>query len=182
MSSATRNLISIVVGVAVGVGICKLLLAPPTVPLPGLVACTTPTGTDQEVNIDVVDGTITVDHDYVVVRVDECEQIVWIFDTTEYSEVTVATEWERKADPRARNPETGELTPPGLPGRPAPPNPFPGEFTGGSGPVFSETSTDGTLESGLAHNNTPGHEYKFTITVTKVDGTVLDYDPHTRFD
>jgi hypothetical protein len=171
----------LLIGAAAGFAASKTRAA---TPVGEHVRCTGPTGTAQEVNIGVDQGKITVDHDPVVVRVDECEQFVWKFNTGEINHLTVLTWWERKADPRARNPETGQPTPLGLPGSQAPPNPFLGGiFTGGGGAVvFSATSTTGTLASGRANPNTPGHEYKFTIIVTKSDGQTLSMDPHGRFD
>jgi hypothetical protein len=160
-----KSITILLIGAAVGFAGCNT--SRPAVP--GPVACTTPTGTDQVVEIDVVDGMITIVHDPVVVRVDECEQIVWTFDTDELSEITIDTNWNRRPDPAGFVPH--------------PPNPFPGEFTGGEGAVvFSATSDDGELKSGLAHPKTPGHSYHFKITGTTPGGDTIVLDPHTRFD
>ena len=148
-------------------------------PEPESAACPQPTGTIQWVNIYVDQGTVKVDHEPVVVRVNECEQIVWTFDKNKIREITVSTQWKSKADPRAIDPVSYQPTP-----SQGPANPFPRAFTGTPVPaVFSATSSTGTLASKQANSATVGHVYKFIITVTEVGGSTLkSKDPHTRFD
>ena len=160
--SFRKSIMILLIGAAAGFAGCQTSRQTS----PAAVPCTGATGRAHTVNLteNVTIGELEIDVDHVHVIVENCDQVVWVWASKPTGEFEVSLELEH-------------------PPVSAPPNPFPGDFTGtGSGgqTSFIANSTMGTLASGHAIRAVKGHVYKFTITAKDRDD-LKPLDPHVRF-
>ena len=130
--------------------------------------CTDVDGTNQTVELKVVDSKVVGRPDDVDVNVDAGDQVVWVWIGDPLLEFTVKLKWDRRNDPRSQLPEPG------------PPNPFIRSYGSIPGPAEGWTSSQGEVCSGTAKPPAKGHTYKFTVTVINRPD-IAPLDPHTRF-